>query len=71
MNQTSDDANRATSQTNAAAIRMMMRIGSCMMVNRNMEKGVPKARNVHPANSAKVIFICKLWECTGVNKMRL
>lgn len=62
-NHTSDDANRDTSQTNAATIIMIMRTGSVAMVKRKSESGGPKARNVQPANSAIVMMdLLRRWQ---------
>lgn len=55
MNQTSDESKREQSHKNAAATKMITRIGSCATVIVNMANGGPNARNAHPKNSGKVI----------------
>lgn len=56
MNQMNDDRSSEHSQTKAAATSTMMRMGSLAMVNANIAKDGPNARNVQPKNSGKVIF---------------
>lgn len=56
MNHTSDDIKSEQSHKNAAATKMITRIGSWAMVIVNMANGGPKARNAQPKNSGNVIF---------------
>lgn len=65
MNHTNDDNSSEQSHTNAAATRMIIRMGSCAMVMLNMANGGPKARNAQPKNSGIVIFDL---ECSCVGK---
>lgn len=55
-NHTSDDNKSEQSHKNAAATRMITRMGSWATVIVNMANGGPKARNAQPKNSGKVIF---------------
>lgn len=52
----SDENSKESNQKNAAAIKMMMRIGSEARVNTNIDRTGPKTRKVHPKNSATVIL---------------
>lgn len=64
-NQMNDDSKSAQSHTNAAATKIMIRIGSWATVMVNMANGGPKARKAQPKNSGKVILLCptKLMWC--------
>lgn len=57
INQTSDDSKREQSHKNAAATKIIIRIGSCATVIMNMANGGPNARKAHPKNSGKVIVV--------------
>lgn len=61
MNQTSDESKSEQSHTNAAATKMMIRIGSCAMVMVNMARAGPKARKAQPKNSGKVMLKCSFF----------
>lgn len=56
MNQMNDESKSEQSHTNAAATKMMIRIGSCAMVMVNIAKAGPNVRKAQPKNSGKVIF---------------
>lgn len=51
----SDDSNSEQSHTNAAATKIITRIGSWAMVMVNMASAGPNARKAQPKNSGKVI----------------
>lgn len=55
MNQTREESNSEQSHKNAAATKMMIRIGSCAMVILNMANAGPNARKAQPKNSGNVI----------------
>lgn len=59
INQTKDDSNREHSQKNAAATKIIIRMGSWAIVNVNIANGGPNAKNVQPKNSGTVIFTTK------------
>lgn len=54
-NHTNDDRSNAQSHKNAAAIKIIIRIGSCAIVIVNIANGGPNAKNAHPKNSGNVI----------------
>jgi hypothetical protein len=54
-NQIIDDTNKEQSQKKAAAIKIIILIGSWATVNVNIANAGPKARNAHPKNSGKVM----------------
>lgn len=56
INQTNDDNKSEQSHTNAAATKIMIRIGSCAMVMVNIAKAGPNVRKAQPKNSGKVIL---------------
>lgn len=56
INHRNDDNNNESNQKNAAAINMIILTGSQAIVNINMARGGPKAKNVQPKNSETVIF---------------
>lgn len=56
MNQMNDDSKSEQSHTNAAATRMIIRMGSWAMVIVNMASAGPNARNAQPKNSGNVIL---------------
>lgn len=56
-NQTKDESKNDNSQPNAAAIMMMMRIGSLATVSANITSGGPKASSEQLKNSARVIVL--------------
>lgn len=56
MNQMNDDSKSEQSHTNAAATRIIIRIGSWAMVIVNIANGGPNARKAQPKNSGKVIL---------------
>lgn len=58
MNQMNDDSKSAQSHTNAAATRIIIRIGSWAMVIVNIASGGPNARKAQPKNSGRVILLC-------------
>lgn len=57
INQMNDDSKSEQSHTNAAATRIIIRIGSCAMVIVNIANGGPNARKAQPKNSGKVILM--------------
>lgn len=57
MNQTSEDSNSEQSHKNAAATKIIIRIGSCAMVMVKHANAGPKARKAQPKNSGKVILL--------------
>lgn len=68
MNHMNDDSKRAQSHTNAAATRIIIRIGSWAMVIENIASGGPNARNAQPKNSGKVILLCGYWNWCDVQR---
>lgn len=54
-NQNIEDISSDSSHTNAAAIKIIIRMGSWAIVKMNIASGGPKAKNVHPKNSETVI----------------
>lgn len=56
-NHTKDESKNDNSQPNAAAIMMMMRIGSLATVSENITTGGPKASSEQLKNSARVILL--------------
>lgn len=55
-NHTNDDNNTEHSHIKAAATKIIIRIGSWAMVNRNIANGGPKTKKTPPKNSGNVIF---------------
>lgn len=56
INHTNDDKSNAHNHKKAAAINIIIRIGSWDIVIENIASGGPNAKNAHPKNSGTVIF---------------
>lgn len=67
-NQTSDESSNEHNHINAAATKMIIRIGSCAIVIINIASGGPKAKKTPPKNSGTVIMYDE-WFCMELIKM--
>lgn len=62
---TKEDNSSEQSHMNAAATKMIMRIGSCAMVITNMANGGPNTRKIPPKNSA-IVIVGLMWHVSVV-----
>lgn len=56
MNHTKDDTNNAKSHRNELKISRIILIGESEIVKINIARGIPKAKNAQPKNSATVMI---------------